>query len=167
MEWKPSKYILLGFRSSSRKMNSKPLAKTRITRSLSLPHPSHYNAPSPTSSHLPYPFFLPLLGKYVFHSSPGPYRALYAPQPTSRYILRPHIPQPISRSAGVWQDLSSPWVIKTVTTTHWVSALPDYQEVVLRVPIVAQWLTNPTRNHEVLGLIPGLAQWVKDPALLL
>ena len=32
----------------------------------------------------------------------------------------------------------------------------------LGVPIMAQWLTNPTRNHEVEGSIPGLTQWVKD-----
>ena len=30
---------------------------------------------------------------------------------------------------------------------------------------MAQWLTNPTRNHEVWSQIPGLDQWVKDPAL--
>ena len=31
---------------------------------------------------------------------------------------------------------------------------------------MAQWLTNPTKNHEVSGSIPGLAQWVGDPVLL-
>jgi len=36
----------------------------------------------------------------------------------------------------------------------------------LGVPIMAQWLMNPTRNHEVVGLIPVLAQWLKDLALL-
>ena len=33
------------------------------------------------------------------------------------------------------------------------------------VPVVAQWLTNPPRNHEVASSIPGLVQRVKDLAL--
>ena len=37
---------------------------------------------------------------------------------------------------------------------------------ILGVPVMAQWLTNPTRNDGVVGSIPGLAQWVKGPMLL-
>ena len=42
----------------------------------------------------------------------------------------------------------------------------SFNSNVFRVPVVAQWLTNPTRNHEVSGSIPALAQGVQDPALL-
>ena len=43
--------------------------------------------------------------------------------------------------------------------------LKDFKQEVIGVPVMAQWLKNPTRNHEVAGSIPGFAQWIKDPAL--
>ena len=39
------------------------------------------------------------------------------------------------------------------------------KNVTVGVPVVAQWLTNPTGKHEVAGSVPGLAQWVNNPAL--
>ena len=38
-----------------------------------------------------------------------------------------------------------------------------FKKAIEGVPIMAQWLMNPTKNHEVVGLIHGLAQWVEDP----
>ena len=62
-----------------------------------------------------------------------------------------------------------------VTAVAWVrflaQELPHATGVAIKehiegVPVMSQWLTNPTRNHEVSGSIPGLDQWVKDAALL-
>ena len=39
------------------------------------------------------------------------------------------------------------------------------KDLVLRIPSVGQWLTNPTRNDEVVGSIPSLTQWLEDLAL--
>ena len=47
----------------------------------------------------------------------------------------------------------------------WLGAAKNEKRKGSGVPVVAQWLMNPARNHEVVGSIPGLAQWVKDPAM--
>ena len=66
------------------------------------------------------------------------------------------------------------WAAALVQVRSWASELPHAADIVknlkiykkIGVPIMAQWLTNLTRNHEITSLIPGVAQWFGDPALL-
>ena len=37
----------------------------------------------------------------------------------------------------------------------------DILYLIIGVPVVAQWLLNPTRIYEDSGSIPGLAQWIR------
>ena len=39
------------------------------------------------------------------------------------------------------------------------------KKIDMGVPVLAQWVLNPTSIHEDAGSIPGLDQWVKDLAL--
>ena len=67
---------MLDIKVPLRRLNSKSMAKTRIARSLSLPHHSHCNAPSPTLNHLAYsPLPLPTKGMWPTpHPTPiGPF----------------------------------------------------------------------------------------------
>ena len=122
-------WFLLDFKSSSRRWNSEPVAKRRITRPLSptcliamLPPPPEATWPTPPC---------PLLGKVCAHFSPHPYRGSRHPQPTSKYIRRLHLsPANQQVSRYILRPLLSPWVIKTDTTMCSVSALPDHRKVI-------------------------------------
>ena len=66
-------------------------------------------------------------------------------------------------AAGAAQEIAT---TTTITTTATTKKDKKKKKIELQgVPVVVQWLTNPTRNHEVAGSVPALAQWVNDVAL--
>ena len=59
------------------------------------------------------------------------------------------------------------WLSSAVSRGALLTLFPSVlsEQFLLGVPVVAQWLTDPTRNHEVASSIPGLARWLKDTVL--
>ena len=59
------------------------------------------------------------------------------------------------------------WPLKTsrVLFCHVQGVERGLQKIEWAVPVMAQWLVNPTRIHEDSGSIPGLTHWVKGLAL--
>ena len=123
----------VGFKASSRRQNSEPLAKTRITRPLSLPYLYHCNAPSPTLSILAYSF-LPPTRKGVWSTChPALHIGPYTP-PTNQqmYSMIPFYPTNQQVSWCI-HETSPLWAIKTdktVCLTH-LSLLSGSQPAVL------------------------------------
>ena len=48
-------------------------------------------------------------------------------------------------------------IINHTQGQRWVGD-SDLQNLIPGVPVMAQWLTNPTKNHEVAGSIPDLSK---------
>ena len=81
-----------------------------------------------------------------------PAREAEAPPPPCTWITLDRGPW-----AAGWQGASCPLTLPLANVR-----LP---KAGAGVPVVAQWLTNPTKNHKITGSIPALAQWVDDLAL--
>ena len=64
-----------------------------------------------------------------------------------------------------WELKSHFKLLPATATNNFFFQFYILKRILMGIPVVVQWLTNPTRNHEDVGLIPGLGQWVKDPAL--
>ena len=98
--------ILLGFTSHLRRLNSKPLAKTRITRPLSSPLLSHYNALSPTLNNLAYSFLLPIRKGMWPTPHPASIGTIYTRSGSLSGLSRklPYIPSPMQMRHPAWNQ---------------------------------------------------------------
>ena len=105
-----------------------PLAETRSTKPLSLPHPFHCNATSP--HHKQIDLLLSIPYQYVALSLPYPYRGMIHPSINQQVYHKTSLSptnQQVSRC--ILRSLLSLWAIKPDMTMCSESALPDYQEV--------------------------------------
>ena len=62
--------------------------------------------------------------------------------------------------AKTWKQAKCPSIDECTKKMCYIYIMEYYSAIKknkIGVPVMAQWLTNPTRNHEVVGLIPGLA----------
>ena len=63
---------------------------------------------------------------------------------------------------GVWQIRLLTWFTLRYNIIYGSCVLSPFVKMsTWGIPLVAQWLTSPTRNDEVAGSIPGLAQWLR------
>ena len=69
---------------------------------------------------------------------------------------------PSPEATPIWNFEMLYWILHEFPPNHQTLSS---QRKRCGVPVVAQLLTNPTRNHEIAGSVPALAQWVNDPAL--
>jgi len=89
-------------------------------------------------------------------------KAIYD-KPRANIILNGEKLKDFSLKSGTRQGCPLSPLLFNIVLEVLATAIRPTKEI--GVPVVAQLLTNPTRNHEVAGSVPALAQWVNVPAL--